>query len=305
MSNEYVCVIGAANVDITGFAQNELLQRDSNIGRLSLSIGGVGRNIAENLVRLGLPTKLICPIGDDIYGKQIIENCKEIGIDLSDSLFMENTDSSVFLAIMDNTNDLALAIAAMSICEKITTEFIDTKREQIKNAKAVVLETNIPPKVLQHIVKTIPDQIYILDTVAGDKAHGCLEILHGLHSLKTNKIEAEILSNIKINSDEDLPKVAAFFHAKGVTNVFLTMGKQGSYYSNNDHQGVFVPALIDVVNTNGAGDAFVSGLVYAKMKGFDVEKAVKVASACADMAVSSEATVNPNINEASILAAIQ
>lgn len=301
MPKDYICVIGAANVDITGFAHNKLVLGDSSIGHLTSSTGGVGRNIAENLVRLGVPVKLLCPIGDDIYGKEIIQNCEEVGIDISEALFLENTGSSVFLGIMDKSNDLALAIAAMSICTKIDKAFIDAKREQIKNANAVVLETNIPVETLEYIIESIPDQTYILDTVAGDKAGSCMDVLHGLHSLKTNQIEAEILSGIEIKEEPDLERSAAFFHKKGVKNVFITIGKKGSFYSNQTECGIVVPKPVLVANTIGAGDAFLSGLVFGRFKDYNLVDSVKIAGACANMAVMSEKTVNPEINEKMIL----
>lgn len=301
MQEQYVCVIGAANIDISGFPKHKLQMGDSTIGRLSLSIGGVGRNIAENLVRLGLSTKLMAPIGDDLYGKKIIENCNEIGIDVSDALFMENTNSSVFLAVMNDKNDLAVAIAAMSICEKLDEAFIDSKRAVIEQASVVVLETNIPSKVLKYIVDTIPNQKYMLDTVAGDKAAGCLDVLHNLHTLKTNEFEAETLSKQTINKEEDLPKVAEFFHDRGVTNVFITMGKKGSFYSNRKEQGIVLPKPIEVVSTIGAGDSFISGLVFSELQDYDLNKSVRFASACANMTVSTEATVNPQMTSEAVL----
>ena len=300
-NQDYVCVIGAATVDITGFPQNKLIQGDSTIGRLGLSIGGVGRNIAEILVRLGVQTKLMSPIGGDLYGKQITENCRQIGIDVEDALFLEHESSSVFMAIMNESNDLSVAIAAMSICEKIDKHFIDQKKEILENAQAIVLETNIPKDVLAYLVKSIPEQKYIVDTVSGDKAKECESILAHLDILKTNKYEAEILTNLIINNETDLKNAAQYFHARGVKNVCITLSKQGVFYSNKEHESILLPPKVNVVNTNGAGDAFVAGLVYAELKGMNLSDSVKIATACSAITIGHEDTINPNINEASVL----
>jgi len=301
-NQDYVCVIGAATVDITGFPQNKLIQRDSTIGRLCLSIGGVGRNIAEILVRLGVQTKLMSPIGDDLYGRQIMENCRSIGIDIEDSLFLEDENSSVFMAIMDESNDLSVAIAAMAICEKIDKNFIDQKKDILANAKAVVLETNIPQNVLAYLVKSIPEQKYIVDTVSGDKAKECEAILAHLDILKTNKYEAEILTNLIINNETDLKNAAHYFHARGVKNVCITLGEQGVFYSNKHYENILLPPKVNVINTNGAGDAFVAGLVYAELKEMDLAESVKIATACSAITINHEDTINPNISEANVMA---
>jgi pseudouridine kinase len=71
---DYVCVLGGSNMDIVGFPHKNLVLHDSNPGKVKISLGGVGRNIAENLVHLGVSTKLISAIGDDLYGKKILKS---------------------------------------------------------------------------------------------------------------------------------------------------------------------------------------------------------------------------------------
>ena len=65
----YVTVIGGSNMDIQGFPNNPLVMKDSNPGKVDISMGGVGRNIAENLSRLDVNTKLISAMGNDLYVK--------------------------------------------------------------------------------------------------------------------------------------------------------------------------------------------------------------------------------------------
>ena len=77
VNKDYAVVIGGVNIDIVGYPYSKLIPQDSNIGGVKLSLGGVGRNIAENLVRLGVDTKLISILGDDIYGKKILDEAKK------------------------------------------------------------------------------------------------------------------------------------------------------------------------------------------------------------------------------------
>jgi len=298
--NPYVCVIGGANVDLVGFPTHKLIFRDANLGNLKISMGGVGRNIAENLVRLGVNTKLICALGDDIYGKLVVENCEAIGIDIQESLFLKNRQSSVHLAIMDDQNDLALGLSAMDVYDEMTSHFIRKKKEQIKNAKLVVLDTNISAEVLIWVTENIPTQKYFLDAVSIVKSIKAKEILKHLYMIKVNIAETQSLTNVNIKSLNDLKIAADFFHQKGIKEVFITQGEEGVFYSNSIVSGTFRPKKEQVVNTNGAGDAFVAGVVYGHIKGVDIENSAKIGMACASMAICHEDTVNPEINETTI-----
>lgn len=295
-SNNYVCVIGAANIDIVGFSKHTLRYKDDNIGRLNISMGGVGRNVAENLVRLGIPTKLICPIGDDVFGKQITAHCSEIGIEINDSLFLKNQTSSAHVSILGDDNDMALGISDMSICDKITTEFIDQKKEVIANAALVVLETNIPTFVLLKIIEDNPQQRYFLDTVSGSQCKRAKNILSHLFILKTNQVEAEILSGIKIIDEESLSLISNFFHREGTKHVFITLGKNGAFYSDGKLTMRIFSDKKFIVNTNGAGDAFSAGVIFGAVKKYAVNHWLKMGAACADHTVMFEDTVSPEMN---------
>ncbi|MCK5671804.1 MAG: MarR family transcriptional regulator, partial [Spirochaetales bacterium] len=141
MTKKYVVLIGAANIDIQGFSSNPIIQRDSNPGRIEFCPGGVSRNIAENLARLGIMTELISALGDDPNGSLILESCKNCGIGSDYSLIVPNAVSSVYLAIMDDSRDMALALSDMTISDNITIKFLESRYEILKNAHSIVFDT--------------------------------------------------------------------------------------------------------------------------------------------------------------------
>ena len=301
----YICVIGGANIDITGFSRHRIKLRDSNLGTMQMSMGGVGRDIAETLVRLGVTTKLICPIGDDMYGKQIQDSCAELSIDIRDSLFLKNQASSVYLTIMDEENDLALGLSAMDICDEMDSLFFRKKNDIIKNARFVVLETNISEDSLISIVQANPNQNFFLDTVSGPKSLRAKEILPNLTTLKSNKYEAELLSGIKITNENDLSKVGMAFLNRGIQNVFITLGKAGAYYCNKETAEIIRPPNVKVVNTNGAGDAFSSGVIYGQLNNYSIQECAKLGISSAAFSVGHQLSVNPEIDEQKLLKSLQ
>jgi len=291
----YLVVLGGANVDIVGFTDVPLVLKDSNQGTLKISMGGVGRNIAENLVRLGLNTKLISVIGDDANAQQLKTHAQQIGLDISDSLFLKNQATSVHLAIMDEHNDMALGLSAMSIFDQFSLAFIKKKQTILQKATCIVLDTNMPKTILDEVAKNYPHKKLFLDAVAGSKALRAKDTLAYLYVLKVNQIEAEILSGIKINQKKDLTKIAEKLHKIGVKNLCITLGDEGVFYSNAQMSGFLKPRKTNVVNTNGAGDAFMGGFIFADLQNNTLKKSAEFGVACAAVTLGHADNVHPNL----------
>lgn len=301
LSNEdFATVLGGANVDILGISKKELRYKDSNIGNIKMSLGGVGRNIAENLVRLGVHTKLITAIGDDIYGEKILNESRQLGIDLDNSLILKGYNSSVYMSILDSMGDMHLAISEMEILENMSVDFIKQKKDVIETSKITVVDTNLPKEVIEYIVNNFKNTKFFLDTVSTEKSKKVKDVIGKFHTIKPNRYEAEVLSGIAINNNEDIRKVGDFFINKGVQRVIISLGEDGIYYKDKDDEAFFKPFKTKIVNANGAGDAFVAGLVYSELKEYERDRAVKFAMACSSLALSHENTINPNLNEQNV-----
>lgn len=165
----YCSVVGGANMDIQCFPKGELVYHDSNPGNAKLSLGGVGRNIAENMIRMGIRTKLITVFGDDLYSKAIIDGAKEIGLETEDSLFLEKTNGSTYFSVLNQHGDLEVAIASMDIFENLDENFIKRKEKILANSRVIVIDTNISKEVIEYIVKNIKNVDFFLDTVSTAK----------------------------------------------------------------------------------------------------------------------------------------
>ena len=122
-----ICVVGAVNVDITGFTKDKLILKDSNIGKMETSPGGVGRNIAENLQRLDFKVNLVSIFGDDPLSEYIKKSCIDKEIKIDNSFFLKDASAATFIAIVNEQNDLAVGIAAMDIYEGISEEKMKDK----------------------------------------------------------------------------------------------------------------------------------------------------------------------------------
>ncbi|NLC03982.1 MAG: winged helix-turn-helix transcriptional regulator [Tissierellia bacterium] len=303
--SEFVTVVGGANMDIQGFTFEKIIYNDSNIGSVKLSLGGVGRNIGENLIKLGVNTKLISVIGDDIYGSKILEEANLIGLDMEHSLKLEGQPTSTYLAVLDENHEMAVAVSSMEIYDRMTIDFIKEKRHIIEGAKACVLDTNIPIEVMEHMLTTHKNTDFFLDTVSTAKAKKVKSLIGYFHTIKPNKIETETLTGIKIKNEDDLKKAAEYFLNLGVKNIFITLGEDGVFYSDGTNMKHLKTKPIKPVNVTGAGDAFSAALVYGYINELGIHETAKIAVAASIIGLSHENTINPNMSIENIYSKIK
>ncbi len=303
--NDYVIVIGGSNIDLTGFSDERIILNDSNPGSLKISLGGVGRNIAENLARVNINTKLLSVVGRDIYGEKIIDESRIIGIDMDSVYVSHNNPTSTYLSVMDNDGDMKLAISDMVISSEISIEYLENHKELILRAKALVIDTNMDEHVIDYIFNVFSDKKIFVDTVSTVKAIKIKKHLNKIYTLKPNKIEAEKLLNIEINDDSDMKNAVEKFLKLGVKQVIISNGSKNIHYGN--YKGVFNKKTkkIDIVNSTGAGDAFMAGLVYSYMKDIELDKAINISMEMSKFALESEKTISDLISEKRILESVK
>lgn len=295
MERQYVTVIGGANIDITGTPHYKLNPNDSNPGKTTLSLGGVARNIAENLSRMGVNIEFITVLGNDSHSYEIKESCKELNISLGHSLIMPDERTSTYLCITNESGEMQLAISDMEIYKYITPSYLEGKLEVINGGTACIVDTNIPQESLEYLMDNSKAPIF-LDTVSTKKTEKIKDSIHNIHTLKPNIIEAEILSNMKIITQEDLEKATDIILRKGIKRLFVSLGAKGVYYTDGITKGNILPIETEVVNTTGAGDSYIAAVIWAYLKGFDLEKSAKAGLAASYICVMSSLTVSEDIS---------
>jgi pseudouridine kinase len=303
--NPKISVIGASNMDLIGFSNEELIYQDSNTGHLETVLGGVGRNIAENLKRLDFNVDFLTVFADDEFSKTIIDSCNNLGISIKHSFIKENSKTSIFMAIMDKANDMALGLTAMDIYNEIPDAFILDNLEVIAQSDYCVIETNLPTSTLELVTEKLPNMRFALEAVSAKKALKAKSILDKLYILKCNAIEAELLSGIKVEYEIEYEKVVAHFLDLGVKKVFITLGMDGVAYGDENEIFIDKNKIISPVNTTGAGDAFMAGILYGETKGMELYDMVQFASACAQITIMHQDAVNPDICVQKVLETLQ
>ena len=288
----YAVVVGGVNVDIGGRSNASLVAADSNPGQVRSSLGGVGRNIAHNMALMGLDVKILTAMGEDVYGDRIAKSCIELDIDASHALRLPDCATSTYLYIADKEGEMVLAISDMEICERITPTYLSANQQILQNAQVIVADTNIPAESLVYLAENCTAPIFC-DPVSTIKAEKLRPILNKIHTLKPNRMEAELLSGIQIRTKADAEAAVKALLEKGVKRVFMSMGADGMYAATETEQ-LWLPNIPgEMVNTTGCGDSAMAALVWAWMKGLDLENSVRAGLAAGSITMESAETINP------------
>jgi len=295
-NNPYILVFGASVVDMFGFCRSSYKSHDSIPGKVKISFGGVSRNIAENMARVGINTKFISILGNDEIGRSMIEHSETIGYDMKNSLILKDGSTPTYMAILNENGEMVSAIADMDSIKEMSPDFIDSKGDMIRQSQYTFLDAD-DPETLEYIIDTYHGSTYfILDPVSSAKAEKIKHLIKYFHTIKPNRHEAEVLSGMAIKCEEDLVKVGEHFLSLGIKNVFISLDEDGIYYTNGDEAGWIRTENAVVKNVTGAGDSFVAGLGYGYINNLSIEETVKFSISMSLITISHEETINPSMS---------
>lgn len=288
MNNIYV--IGGANIDIFAKAYGDLIVRDSNPSTVTMSFGGVGRNIAANLTNFDETIHFVSCFANDTFGKMVYDACVADGFDMTYSFFHDDYPTSMYLAILDKNSDMYLASSDMRIVEKLDYEAFEKVKEAVEDDDYLVIDTNLDEEVIHKIYQNFKG-IKVSDAISANKVHKLRNNLDRIDILKLNLIEAETLFNRELDSEEKIIAVLRALHAKGAKEVLITT-KKGAYLAS-DKIYYYEHDAYDkgVQNTTGAGDAFLAAYINAHKRKCGVSERVCFALATAVLTVRSPETV--------------
>jgi pseudouridine kinase len=296
-----ILVIGAAIFDLMGFPHKDLLPQDSVPGKIETACGGVGRNIAENIHRLGLNCQLLAVFGDDMFSRILIGQAKQCDLDISPSLFL-NGNGVQHLAIMDGANNMAFGIAGLEVQQQLSPKFLMQKRKVLNDADILVLETNTSQESIDYIFENYgSEKAIFVDPVSAPMAVKIKPYLHLIHTLKANELEVAALFGQALNSTEVIQDAAQYLLEQGIKNVCITLGDQGVYYADQSGSRLLPANRVKVVSTTGAGDAAMAGLVMGYTQGWSLNQSAIFAKTCAELAIQHSLPVHPEISVDTIL----
>ena len=293
----FVSVIGGLNIDLQGSSVNPLVFNDSNPGEIVMSAGGVGRNIAENISKLNIHSKILSYVGNDALGDFVVNKSSLSGVDTSFLKKHSHLPTSQYLSVLDDNNDMLVSISDMRIIEEMTIQDIDKWNLTIEQSSAIVVDTNIPIPVIEYLTDKYSNIPLFLDPVSFAKTSKILKLIGRFHTVKPNRLETELISGVKITDNESMLKAAKIIFDMGCKQIFITLGEDGVFYYDGENFGQYLHKGVNVISANGAGDAFTAGVVYGFLKLNGIKETAEFASAAAVIALRSANTISDDLSE--------
>ncbi len=299
MNPTHILLIGAASIDTKGRASGPIQAGTSTPGVIRVSVGGVSRNIAENLARLGERVVLLSAVGDDESGRNILQQAAECGIDVSHVLVDASQHTAAYLAVLDGTGNLVMSIDDMAITTKlITPAFIYRHRALFRDARMIVLDANLSPATLATTFDLARKQgvPVCADPTSASLAPRLRPHLPELLLVTPNAAEAEALCGRQVRDRESALFAAQNLVGLGVQIAIVTLGHTGLVYATSQESG-HVPAIeCEIADFTGAGDALTAAVVLGLLNGLPVDEAVRLGSSAAALTLQCRETVCPTLS---------
>ena len=281
-----ILIIGSSNTDLVVKTSHIPEPGETTLGdNFMMAAGGKGANQAVAASRLGGDVAFIACVGNDMYGKQSIENYKKEKMDISHIRMDEKAPSGVALISVadDGENSIVVASGAnYALCKAD----IDAADGLFREADYILMQLEIPMPVIEYAAalgKKYGKKVIINPAPAAPLSDS---LLKGLYLITPNKTECRQLTGIDIQSDADLDSAAECLMAKGVENVVITLGSKGSYVRTPSGSSVVPTMKVKAMDTTGAGDTYNGALLVALSEGQPLEKAVGFASKAAAISVT-------------------
>lgn len=281
-----ITVIGSANADLViHSAKMPELGETINGNNFQINAGGKGLNQAVAIAKLGGNVSFLGAVGNDANGRTLIDTLAENGVSYK-GITTENIPTGIAMITVVNGNNCIILDAGANYA--LTPEIVEQHADIIAESDFCVMQLEIP---LESVVKVCEiasqnNTKVILNPAPFQPLPDAL--FSQVEYLIPNEHEAQDLTGIYPDSEENCKKAIQVLQEKGIPNIIITLGERGCVY-NNGKEIVFYPAKeTNVVDTTSAGDCFIGALVTKLSQDESLESAIKYATKASAIAVSRE-----------------
>lgn len=301
MDDSSVLVIGSAGVDIKGRPLSDLLYGADNLGEVRQSVGGVARNIAENLARLEINTTILTAVGQDVPGDRVLDQCRKSGINCDYVLRPAGARTGSHIALLDTAGDLNVALSDFEIARRVSPDYLRQHRALFAEADMIVIDCNLFPETLETVFELAAEyQVRVAaDPTAPMLAERLCPYLDRLYMIAPNAAETTALCGLSVPAHDNESAMAAARHlvALGTEIAVVTVGAKGLAYADGSGGGFIRAIQSEVVDTTGAGDALTGAVIFGLLNAVPLDEALRLGVTAASLTLQSTETVLPELSQ--------
>ncbi|XP_029010234.1 uncharacterized protein zgc:136858 isoform X1 [Betta splendens] len=328
-------VVGGINVDFIAKGKTKTLHfGQTNPGSVCQSFGGVGRNIADSLSRLGHRPLFISAMGADSHSEAVLNYCKHINT--SAVMRLKDQSTATYCAVISESGELSLGLGDMDIHQQITEHYVSQFEKQLSSATLVCLDGNIPVATIDYVCSVAKKYNINVWYEPTDSEKACKPFLSDAwRSLSYSSPNlAELLTMNKTlglaipeelpSSLEEVLSVAVALSRPLLEHLHclvVTLGAHGVLVCGNHDAGsvnmqprkqksrrqlcaLHYPALTlaaeETVNVSGAGDSLAGALMAGILQGRDTDSCVRMGLLAAKLSLASPHPIAPTLNRESV-----
>lgn len=285
-----IVVLGSFNTDLMSRTPHLPKPGETVMGGpFVMGAGGKGCNQATAAAKLGLDVAMVARLGEDAFAQIAMDNFTQNGVNTDYVITDAQHHTGVALIEVDDKAENSIVVAP-GANDFFARDDIDRIKPLIEQSKILLMQLEINQDAIDYAAQIASEAgvTVVLNPAPAralsDALLGCVDIL------TPNETEAEILTGIAVHTVEDAERAAKALQARGVKDVIITLGVNGSYWLGANG-GVHMPAMpVDAVDTTGAGDAFSGALCAGLAQGKDMQGAVTLATAVAALSVTKAGT---------------
>lgn len=256
-----VACIGGLSRDRKIRTDGPLRRGTSNPVRGRSAPGGVARNVAECLARLGCPVSLFSIAGRDADGDVLIEALRAAGVDVSGVERSASSATARYTAVLEPDGGLAYGFADMEILDELGPAWAERAASRIAEFPVWFVDANIPGATLEALLGGVPGDVTVLaDPVSVAKSERLRPVLGAVSVLFPDRGELGALSGLPAGTQAEAGRAARRLRESGVGTIVASLGADGVHVEAEGRSETIPPIPPDrLVDVTGAGDALIAG----------------------------------------------
>jgi len=278
MSKAKVVVVGSSNMDIFCYTDRLPEPGETLIGEsCSMSLGGKGANQAVAARLLGAQVTMVGRVGDDLFGRRILDNFGSHGVVCDHIRVEKEAGSGVAVILVDKRAENSLVVVPGANM-RISPADVEAAASELRAADVLLMQLEIPLDAIQRAVDIAHegDALCVLNPAPARPLPD--RILEKVHVLTPNQTEAKMLTGVPTDTLEGATAAGQALLDKGLQTVIITLGARGALIVRHDQILHVEGVRVDALDTTGAGDAFMAGLAVGLAEGKSLEESTRFAN---------------------------
>ena len=281
-----IYIVGGAAIDITGKPDNICRERDSNLGRVQIRVGGVGHNLAKRLVGLNYHVELVTAIGSGFHAGMVRESCNKANVSLKHT-YVGTEHTGTYIGVFDEDGDMLVGISDMSVLDHLTPDYLAPLLPEINESRMCVIDGNLSPESLEYLCNHVTAPLFY-DPVSCAKADRIGRSVGKCFAIKPNRFEAGFISGKSCDTIRGIYRASDWFLEQDVQRVFISLGEEGVYWADSENCGVLPAQVYRAVDVSGAGDAMGAAIIDGCVRGLSTEECARLGNAASALAFEQQ-----------------